>query len=264
MPLLRNIGVLATCPPRGGQSNIGLIRQAALAWENDTILWAGPERELPRQFSSLVSEDAAGRLVVPGLIDCHTHLAFGGWRSAEFGARILGKSYLEISREGGGIASTVSQTRSLSEEELTERCRGFLEEMVRLGITTVECKSGYGLDSENELKLLRVYRRLAQEQSVRIVPTLLAHLVPSAFQNDRNRYVKIWEEELIPAVASEKLAEFCDVFLEESAFLPREARRILEAAARYGLRAKVHADQFSQDGGAEFAAALSAVSAEHL
>jgi imidazolonepropionase len=203
--------------------------------------------------------------VIPGLVDCHTHLAFGGWRAEEFEQRIQGRSYLEIAQAGGGIARTVGLTRSTSEDALLSRAAGFLREMLTLGVTTVECKSGYGLDREHELKLLRVYRRLAAEQPIRLVPTLLgAHVVPPEYRDDRERYLKQLIEELIPEVGRQQLARCCDVFLEQSAFSLDEARRILLAGRAVGLAPKLHADQLTSSGGAELAAEVKALSADHL
>jgi imidazolonepropionase len=265
MQILRNIGLLATCRSEGGQGEIHGIARAALAWEGGAIVWAGPEAELPGHLRAARSEDAGGRLVVPGLVDCHTHLAFGGWRADEFEQRILGTSYLDIARGGGGIASTMRQTRAASGEELLERAAGHLREMVALGVTTVECKSGYGLDCENELKLLRVYRRLAVEQPTRIVATFLgAHVVPPEYRDRREAYVALLVDALLPLVAGERLADFCDVFVEETAFSLAEARRLLGAARALGLGAKLHADQLSDSGGAALAAEIGAVSADHL
>jgi imidazolonepropionase len=237
-----------------------------MAWGDDGVLrWVGPEPELPAEYHNAERVDAGARLVIPGLIDCHTHLAFAGWRADEFEQRIRGRSYLEIARAGGGIASTVRQTRAASEEELVERATGFLQEMLALGVTTVECKSGYGLNEETELKLLRVYRRLAREQPVHLVPTFLgAHVVPPEFRNDRAGYVDLLAERLIPKIAGDGLANFCDVFVEESAFSVEEARRILHAGQRAGLGSKLHADQLTNGTGAELAAEVGAVSADHL
>ena len=265
MRLLDNIAQLATCRAEGAQGEIHAIADGALVWEGDTIVWAGPRRELPASYAGAERHDAGGGLVIPGLVDCHTHLAFGGWRADEFEQRILGRSYLEIAAAGGGIARTVRLTREATEAELAARAAGFLREMLSLGVTTVECKSGYGLDREHELGLLRVYRALAGCQPVRLVPTFLgAHVVPPEFRSDRAGYLSLLLEDLIPAVARERLAGFCDVFVERSAFTVDEARRILRAGQAAGLRAKLHADQLSAGGGAELAAELGAVSADHL
>jgi imidazolonepropionase len=265
LKVLHNISQLATCRAVGGQGDIHAIADAALVWKDGLIKWVGSEAELPAEFRSAERLDAGRRLVIPGLVDCHTHLAFGGWRADEFEQRILGRSYLEIARNGGGIASTVRHTRAASEQQLTERAAGFLKEMLALGITTVECKSGYGLTVDAELKLLRVYRRLAAEQPMRVVRTLLAaHIVPAEFRNDPEGYVTLVAEGLIPAVAQEKLASCCDVFVEESAFSASQGRKILTAGRRAGLAAKLHADQLSSCGGAELAAELGALSADHL
>ena len=264
--VLGNIGQLATCRAAGGQSEIHLIAGGALAWdETGTITWVGTERELPREYRSATRLDAGGRLVIPGLVDCHTHLAFAGWRADEFVQRSQGRTYLEISRAGGGILSTVRQTRNAGENELVERARGFLREMLELGITTVECKSGYGLDEENELKLLRVYQGLARQQPVRIAATFLgAHVVPPEYRDRRDDYVTLVADRLLPRVAREHLATSCDVFVEDSAFTVPEAERILRAAGQLGLHAKLHADQLTAGGGAELAARLHALSADHL
>ena len=265
MPVLRRIGTLATCRSEGGQSAIHPIQDAALVWEGGTLLWVGPEKALPAEYAAWEGWDADGALVIPGLIDCHTHLAFGGWRAEEFEQRIQGSSYLDIARRGGGIMSTVAQTRTMSEDELLDRARGFLERMMALGVTTVECKSGYGLDVETELRLLRVYHRLGQEGAARIIPTFLgAHVVPPEFRDRREDYIKLLIEELIPLVTAQRLARFCDAFVEETAFTVPEARRILSAGKAAGLGAKLHADQLSSCGGAELAAEVKAVSADHL
>jgi imidazolonepropionase len=265
MKLLDNIAQLATCRPDGAQGDIHAIADAALVWEGDTIRWLGPARELPSEFAGADRLDAGGRLVIPGLVDCHTHLAFGGWRADEFEQRILGRSYLDIAAGGGGIAQTMRLTREASQAWLVERSAGFLREMVSLGVTTVECKSGYGLDREHELALLQVYRTLAGTQPVRLVPTFLgAHVVPPEFQHDRAGYLALLIDDLLPHIARERLAAFCDVFVEQSAFTVDEARRLLRAAQAAGLGAKLHADQLSQGGGAELAAEVGAVSADHL
>jgi imidazolonepropionase len=261
---LSNIGCLATCAAGSGQADAGLVARAALAWEDGRIVHAGPEAALPPAFRER-ARDAGGRLVVPGLVDCHSHLAFGGWRAEEFEQRILGRSYLEIATSGGGIASTMRATRAAGDHELADRAARALEGMLQLGVTTVECKSGYGLDREQELRLLRVYARLARTAPQRLVPTLLAaHVVPPEFRDRRDAYVRAVVEEIIPAVAAERLARCCDVFVETSAFTTDEARRILLAGRAAGLAPKLHADQLSASGGAELAAEVGALSADHL
>jgi len=263
--VLRNIGCLATCRPEGGQADIHVVRGAAVAWDGGTIRWAGAESELPAAYAGAESLDAGGRLVVPGLVDCHTHLAFGGWRGDEFEQRLQGATYLDIARAGGGIMSTVRATRAAGDEELHRRAIAALEEMRRLGVTTVECKSGYGLDRETELRILRLYRRLAAETPTRIVATFLgAHVVPTEYRADRGAYIRLLLDDLIPAIAAEGLASCCDVFVEETAFSVEEGRRILLAGRAAGLAPKLHADQLSSCGGAELAAEVGALSADHL
>lgn len=241
------------------------MRDAALAWEGDRITWCGPASDVPAALASLPVEDAGGRSVFPGLVDCHTHLAFGGWRADEFEQRLQGATYLDIAARGGGIASTVRQTRQATEAALEARARGWLAAMRQLGVTTVECKSGYGLDRDTELRLLRVYQRLAATQPSRIVSTYLgAHVVPPEYKEDRPAYLRLLIDEMIPLVAREGLAECCDVFVERSAFSSDEARAILTAGLAVGLRPKLHADQLSDGGGARLAAELGALSADHL
>lgn len=265
MPVLRNIGQLATCPPDAPQADAGLIDEAALAWHGDTVEWTGREEDLPLQLASEESYDCEGRLVIPGLIDCHTHLCFGGWRGDEFEMRLEGRSYQEIAATGGGIASTVAATRSAPAQDLEQRCNGFLDAMLALGVTTVEAKSGYGLNEEHELKQLEVYQRLSKSHKVEVIPTFLgAHIIPPEFLDDRAGYLDLLCERLIPPVAERGLAEFCDAFVEEGAYTLAEGERILSAAAQHGLGIKLHADQLSAGGGAQLAARLGAVSAEHL
>lgn len=265
MPVLRNIGSLAVCAFEARETSPAEIKNAALAWEGDKILWAGEEAKLPGQYREHPRVDAQGCLVVPGLIDCHTHLAFAGWRADEFEQRLRGISYLEIAKRGGGILSTVASTRAASEELLIERCQQFLTGMLRLGVTTVECKSGYGLSLESELKILRVYKRLSAAQPLDIIPTLLAaHTFPAEYRENREGYIRLICEEIIPAVAKEKLAKFCDIFVERSAFSSDEARRILSVAQKAGMKLKLHVDQLSDGEGATLAAELGASSADHL
>ena len=265
MKLIENISQLAACRGEGGQGDIHGIPDAVMVWQGATIRWVGPKRELPVEYWNAERIDAQGGTVVPGLVDCHTHLAFGGWRADEFTRRIEGASYLDIARAGGGIARTVRQTREAAPDALLGRVRGFVREMMALGVTTIEAKSGYGLDREHELELLRVYQRLAQAEPIAVVATFLgAHMVPPEYRDRREAYVALLIDELIPAVAAERLATGCDVFVEESAFSVDEARRILLAGRAAGLSPRLHADQLSAGGGAELAAEVGALSADHL
>lgn len=264
MPLLTNISTLARCLPGGSQDDVHAISGAALAYD-ERVRWVGPAWEMPAEFVSWPREDAGHRLVIPGLIDCHTHLAFGGWRADEFALRARGASYQEIAAQGGGIVSTVARTRALDSDALLHRARGFLRDMAALGVTTVECKSGYGLERDTELRLLVVYQRLAEEGPQRIVPTLLAaHVVPPEYRERRAEYVSLVTDTIIPEAARSGLARFCDVFVDEGAFTVDEARRILRAGLAHGLRPKLHADQLTACGGAELAGELGAASADHL
>jgi imidazolonepropionase len=265
MPVLVNIALLATCRDEGPQDAIHTIPQAALAWRGTELGWVGPEAALPGEYRTDERVDAGGRLVVPGLIDCHTHLAFAGWRGDEIEARMRGRTYQEIAAAGGGIARTVAATRAADTSVLVESCSKSLAAMARLGVTTVEAKTGYGLDLESEMRLLEVYQTLQRTQPVRLVTTLLAaHVVPEEHRRHRERYVEIICRELIPAATAGALARFCDVFVEDSAFTPDEARIILRCARDHGLGAKLHVDQFSDGGGAALAVEMDAVSADHL
>ncbi|RFF32018.1 imidazolonepropionase [Wenzhouxiangella sediminis] len=265
MKLLTNISTLYRVPVDGKHDDVDAVSDAAVAWEGDTIRYAGPLAELPSEYADAQRFDAGGGCVVPGLIDCHTHLCFGGWRGDEFAARLEGASYQDIQAAGGGINSTVRATRNADIESLEEKAASALSDMAALGVTTVEAKSGYGLDRDNELKQLEVYRRLQSSQPLEIVPTFLgAHLVPTEYRDRRADYLALLCEEVIPEVAQRGLARFCDAFIEENAFTLEEGRRILETAKSHGLGLKIHADQLSSGGGAGLAAELGAVSAEHL
>lgn len=265
MTVLHNIGQLATCAVDSAQQDAGLINDAALVFEEGKIIWTGSEQQLPDSFTSHDFVDCSQKLVIPGLIDCHTHLCFGGWRGDEFEMRLQGKSYQEIAAAGGGIRSTVAATRSDTLGQLKEKALDALNGMLDLGVTSVECKSGYGLERTTELKQLQVYQQLDEQQPVDLVATFLgAHMVPEEYQDNREDYIRLLCNELIPEIAKQKLARFCDVFVEKGAFKLAEAKQILETARHHGLGLKVHADQLSNGGGAHLAAKLAAVSAEHL
>jgi len=262
MNRIENI-TIAQCLDQGVQADIHLLENATVVWQEDTIIWVGKTKEMPEQYEHSNIVFHTGGFLVPGLIDCHTHLAFGGWRADEFGERVSGTPYAEITKRGGGISSTVVETRAASKEELIEKANGFLTEMAALGVTTVECKSGYGLNVDDELKILSVYDDLKKITPLTLISTFLgAHLVPK--ETPRVDYCRMIIEEMIPKISEHKLAEFCDIFIDDHAFSQTEARPIIESAKAHGLKIKLHVDQLSGDGGAEFAADCGAFSADHL
>ena len=230
--------------------------------EDGSIVYAGQSSDAPEQGSSS-RIDCVGRAVIPGFVDSHTHLVFAGDRAAEFSMKMAGATYSEMAKSGGGILSTVSATRDASEEDLFESAAARVRRMIAAGTTTVEIKSGYGLDLGTELRLLRVARRIGAELPVSVRTTFLgAHALPPEFQADRSGYVDLVIEQMLPQAAA--LADYCDVFVEEGAFSVDEARRIFAAAGGLGLGARVHAEQLTHSGGAMLAAEIRAVSADHL
>lgn len=238
------------------------ITDAVVAIDETTITYAGSQSDSPAQEGRELV-DCEGRAVIPGFVDAHTHLVFAGDRSDEFARRLSGESYADIAASGGGILSTVSATRSASEDQLFDLAATRVWNMIRSGTTTLEIKSGYGLDLTTELRLLRVARRIGEELPVTVRTTFLgAHSVPVEFRSDRDGYIDLVTDEMIPAAAA--LADYCDVFVEQGAFSVEEARRILEAAKVKGLQGRVHAEQLSHGGGAALAAELGAASADHL
>lgn len=265
--LIRNIGLLATpegfCARRGpAQGQLRLLNNAWVLAE-DGIIAAVGQGEPPCGAEQII--DGAGRLATPGLADAHTHLIFGGWRQDELADKLHGVPYLDILARGGGILSTVRATRAATEAELLEKGRRALLEMQRFGVTACEAKSGYGLETETELRQLRVIRQLGQECAMDLAPTLLgAHALPPEYQADREGYLRLLCEEMIPRAAAEGLARFCDVFCEEGVFTAEESRRILLAGKAHGLLPKLHADEIHPIGGSQLAGELGAVSAEHL
>jgi imidazolonepropionase len=267
-----NIGQLATFAgpsrPRVGTElrELGIIENAALLIENGRITAVGSYAELKSKIPpDAAVTDAERRCVTPGFIDAHTHLVFAGNRAAEFEQRIGGATYQQIAAAGGGILRTVALTRAATEDDLLESARKYLDWMLRSGTTTIEAKSGYGLDRETELKMLRVLRRLNAEGPAHIVPTLLAaHTLPPEFQGRRHDYVRFVAEELIPEVAAAKLARYCDAFCDDHAFTVEEVRVVLTAAIRNGLGLRVHAEQFRSGTGAVMASILGAATADHL
>jgi imidazolonepropionase len=232
------------------------------------IAFVGAPEERRRTFGELADTerlDGRGGTLIPGFVDPHTHLPWAGMREEEFAARLKGKTYQEIAAEGGGILSTVAATRRASEEELAANVLRRMDQMLAWGTTTAEAKSGYGLSLDDELKQLRAIRRASESHPVDLVPTLLAaHEVPPEHREDRGRWVDLICREIVPAVAGQGLARFCDVFCERGVFSAEESRRVLEAGARHGLAPRLHADEFADSGGAELAAELGALSADHL
>ncbi len=265
--LIRDIRSLAIVPPgplRGSaMSAIRELPDAALQIRDGRIAWFGPQHEAPSDPDTL---SAGGGCVVPGLIDCHTHIPFAGDRHEEFVRRIRGESYLSIMQSGGGIRVTTQAVRHASEEQLVHANLGRLARMLEFGVTTIECKSGYGLDPDSELKQLRAVRALAQRQPIELVPTYLgAHAVPPEFDGRADEFVDtISDAALLKRIADESLARFCDVFCDVGAFDVPQARRVLERAAAVGLSPKIHADELAQIGATRLAGELRAVSADHL
>lgn len=274
--LLFHIGQLVTVRAEGQRWKAGQVMQeldiitdAAMLVE-ERILWIGTTAEAMRlrEAGMLTWDrhyDVGGRVILPGFVDSHTHAVFAGWRGHEYRQRLQGATYQEIAATGGGILATVRAVRQATEEELFQNAQALLWSALRHGTTTIEIKSGYGLTTADELKLLRVIRSLRQELPLRIVATFLgAHAIPPEYHGRRSEYVELLCQEMIPAVAAEGLAEYCDVFADEGYFTLEEAERILRTASEYGLRARLHADELSPFGAAELAARLGAVSADHL
>jgi imidazolonepropionase len=271
--LINNLAEVATpmgsVPQKGtDQGKIERRKNIEVICTDGRIEFLGTQTERVQSYGSLNQVerlDGRGGTLVPGFVDPHTHLPWAGSRENEFAARLSGKTYQDIAAAGGGILSTVESTRQASESELTELVGNRLNQMLKMGTTTAEAKSGYGLRLSDELKQLRAIRRASNNHAVDLVPTLLAaHETPPEYQKDRELYLDLICNEIIPAVAEAKLAQFCDVFCEQGVFSAAESRRVLKAGQEWGLRPRLHADEFVDSGGAQLAAELGALSADHL
>jgi imidazolonepropionase len=266
-----NIGELVTCDPALGEGPLGIIANAALAAADGRVVWVGPAAELDERLAvgpagpGLDRIDARGAVALPGFVDSHTHLVFAGSREQEYALRARGASYQEIAAAGGGILSTVVATRAADLDELVNLALPRLRIALAHGTTTIEIKSGYGLTTADELKMLEAVRRLGELQPVDVHANFCgAHEVPPTYRGRTDAYVDLVVNEMLPAVAERNLARYVDVFCEEGVFSVAQARRILETGARHGLRAKIHADEFVALGGAALAAEVRALSADHL
>jgi len=271
--LIQNADLVATCagpgPRRGSaQREIGAMANATVAGFEGRIVFVGSRHDAAGAVTLAPNAqviDAQGCTVVPGFVDPHTHLVFAGDRRDELRRRLAGASYAEIAAAGGGIVKSVAATRAATEQALVDGARPRLAEMLSLGTTTVEAKSGYGLDLESERRMLRAIRTLAAGQPIEITPTFMgAHEVPVEFRNRRADYVREVIDVMIPAIAAENLAEWCDVFCEHGVFTPDESRDILVAGQRHGMKARIHADELALSGGSRVAADVGARSADHL
>jgi imidazolonepropionase len=241
------------------------LPDAAIAVENGTIAWLGASADLPAQYAAWPREELHGAWVTPGLVDCHTHLVYGGQRADEFAQRLAGVSYEEIARQGGGIVSTVRATRAASEDALFNQSAARLEPLLAEGLTAIEIKSGYGLDLDSERKMLRVARQLGERYPVTVYTTFLgAHALPPEFAGRADAYIDEVCNTMLPALADEGLVDAVDVFCERIGFSLEQSERVFNAAARYKLPVKMHAEQLSNGGGTALAARHRALSADHL
>jgi len=243
----------------------GEIRDGAIAVREGVIAWVGPRSDLPAGYSAATVHDGKGAWLTPGLIDCHSHIVYAGNRSNEFEDRLNGVSYEDISRRGGGINATVSATRAATEDELLEQSQVRMMRLLEEGVTTIECKSGYGLDLETEAKILRVARKLGQQLPVRICTTFLgAHAVPPEFAGRADDYIDMVCDQMLPALTEQGLVDAVDAFCEKIGFTPAQTERVFKAAQKHGLPVKLHAEQLSDQGGAALTARYNGLSADHL
>ncbi len=266
--IIHNAGQLLTVDPARmtAENPLGMIENGALRIEAGRIVWIGSSSDLnPADYPAHQWLDAKGKLVMPGLIDSHTHTIFAGDRANEFELRLQGKTYLEIAQAGGGILKTVTATREASADTLRQLTLARLQRMRRFGVTTVEVKSGYGLDFASEIKCLEVLQSLQTESPVSVIPTYMGgHDIPPEYKGRTDAYVDLLCTEQIPVVAARGLAVFCDVFCEQGYFDVAQSRKILETARQHGLKLKIHAEEFCDLGGAQLAGELRATSADHL
>ena len=264
--LVTPLGHQPLCGDR--QGHVTTIANAAVAARQGRIVFAGPADEVRRRVvlePGAVEIDGAGSTVVPGFVDPHTHAVYAGDRRDELHRRLAGATYADIAATGGGIVSTVQATRAATEQDLVDASLPRLREMLRCGTTACEIKSGYGLDTESELRMLRAARTLATLQPIDVVTTLLgAHEIPLEWRHDRRAYLRLVTDEMIPRAAAEGLADWCDVFCETGVFTPGESEDVLRAGVRHGLRARIHADELAASGGSQVAARVGARSADHL
>lgn len=243
----------------------GIIRDAAIAVKDGKIAWLGAAQDLPSNYAASITHDGQGCWLTPGLIDCHTHMVYAGNRSNEFEARLNGVAYEEIARQGGGIVSTVKATRAASEQELMQASLPRVLSSLREGVTTLEIKSGYGLDTATEAKILRVARQFQRDLPVRVTTTFLgAHALPPEFAGRADDYIDEVCERMLPAIVAEGLADAVDVFCEKIGFTPVQTERVFQAAQAHGLPVKLHAEQLSDQGGAALTAKYHGLSADHL
>lgn len=253
--------------PRTGSEmrDLAILEDSAIAIINGIITDVGPTAEIRKKYHSDMITSAKGKVVMPGFVDPHTHPVFVHTRENEFEMRVLGKSYVEISRSGGGIRSSIRSVQEIDEDRLYELSLPRVKRLISQGTTTLEAKSGYGLTTESEMKMLRVIRRLSESLPVEIVPTFLgAHEFPEEYKNDHERYIRILENEMLPAVAESGLAKYCDIFTEKHVYSVPESRRVLARARELGFELRMHADEIEPIGGAELAAEMNAVTADHL
>ncbi len=263
MLLIKNIGTLVTC--NGIYWNeLAILNNVAMLIDGDTINWIGKPVCISKN-ATLKTFDANNNVIIPGLIDCHTHLIFSGNRANEFFIRAKNKSYLDIANSGNGILNTMKSVRKSSKQELVNLALPRLKQMVKYGTTTIEAKSGYGLNINDELKILDVIKILNKSQDIDIEATFLgAHTIPPEYKHNKKHYIDIIISKMLPKVAKQKIARFCDIFIEKNAFNTEDAYKILNKAKTLGLQLKVHAEQFSHQGGAYLAAKIGSISASHL